>query len=171
VEFCDRLSRYTKREYRLPSEAEWEYGCRGGTKTPFHFGETITTEVANYDGNYIYGKGVKGEYREETTEVGKFGVGNEYGLYDMHGNICEWCLDDWHDNYEGAPEDGRAWFNNENENLSQKEGDAALRGGSWIDIPRDCRSASRSLNRRGRRGSILSYVGFRVVCGGVGRTL
>jgi len=171
VEFCDRLSRYTKREYRLPSEAEWEYGCRGGTKTPFHFGETITTEVANYDGNYIYGKGVKGEYREETTEVGKFGVGNEYGLYDMHGNIWEWCLDDWHDNYEGAPEDGRAWFNNENENLSQKEGDAVLRGGSWFDVPRICRSASRYLDGWDRRDYFSIIVGFRVVCGGVGRTL
>jgi formylglycine-generating enzyme required for sulfatase activity len=171
VEFCDRLSRYTKREYRLPSEAEWEYGCRGGTKTPFHFGETIISEVANYNANYIYGKGVKGEYRKETTEVGKFGVGNEYGLYDMHGNVWEWCLDDWHINYEEAPEDGIAWFGNENENLSQKKGSAMLRGGSWINYPWNCRSASRDDYRRDRRDYIYGNVGFRVVCGGVGRTL
>jgi len=171
VEFCDRLSRYTKREYRLPSEAEWEYGCRGGTTTPFHFGETITSEVANYNGNYIYGKGVKGEYREETTEVGKFGIGNEYGLYDMHGNVWEWCLDDWHSNYEGALKDGRAWLNNENKNLSQKEGYAVLRGGSWIGVPRNCRSASRDGNWRGRRVINNNSVGFRVVCGGVGMSL
>jgi len=172
VEFCDRLSLYTKREYRLPSEAEWEYGCRGGTTTPFHFGETITTEVANYDGNYIYGKGVKGECRAKTTEVGKFGLGNEYGLHDMHGNIHEWCLDDWHNSYEGAPKDGRAWTRNEN--LSQKEGNAVLRGGSLFIPPWDCRSASRDSLMRVQRGYINYYnyyIGFRVVCGGVGRTL
>ncbi|MFM6846628.1 MAG: formylglycine-generating enzyme family protein, partial [Dolichospermum sp.] len=86
VEFCARLSNYTKRPYRLPSEAEWEYACRAGTTTPFHFGDTITTELANYDGNYTYGDGPKGVYRGETTEVGSFKIANEFGLYDMHGN-------------------------------------------------------------------------------------
>jgi len=170
VEFCDRLSRYTKKEYRLPSEAEWEYGCRGGTTTPFHFGETITSEVANYNANNIYGIGVEGEYRANTTEAGKFGVGNEYGLYDMHGNVCEFCFDNWHNNYEGAPENVIAWLSNEDKNLSQKKGSFVVRGGSWINSPGNCRSAFRTYDIMGFQ-SIRNCVGFRVVCGGVGRNL
>jgi formylglycine-generating enzyme required for sulfatase activity len=88
VEFCDRLSQYTGKPYRLPSEAEWEYACRAGTTTPFHFGETITSELANYDADYTYGAGVKGVYRGETTPVGSFGVGEmPFGLYDMTGKV------------------------------------------------------------------------------------
>jgi formylglycine-generating enzyme required for sulfatase activity len=168
IEFCDRLAAHTKRQYRLPSEAEWEYACRAGTTTPFHFGETITSELANYNANYTYGAGVKGTYREETTEVGIFGVANNFGLYDMHGNVWEWCLDDWHNNYEGATTDGSPWFDNDNENLYQKQGRAMLRGGSWFYNPRDCRSASR-LNDIGRDNHGTS-VGFRVVCAS-GRTI
>ncbi|MFM6071877.1 MAG: formylglycine-generating enzyme family protein, partial [Dolichospermum sp.] len=112
VEFCARLSNHSQRPYRLPSEAEWEYACRAGTITPFHFGETITTELANYNGNNTYGDGPKGVYRGETTEVGSFKIANEFGLYDMHGNVWEWCQDDWHNNYEGAPTDGSAWISN-----------------------------------------------------------
>ena len=162
VEFCDRLSQYTGRTYRLPSEAEWEYACRAGTTRPFHFGETITADLANYNGNYTYGQGPKGVYREETTEVGSFGVANNFGLYDMHGNVCEWCQDDWHNNYEGAPIDGSAWLNNEEDNNGK-----LLRGGLWYDIPEACRSAY-----RGNHG--LDYLsiglGFRVVCSGAART-
>jgi formylglycine-generating enzyme required for sulfatase activity len=180
VEFCVRLSRFvegrlssdTKRQYRLPSEAEWEYACRAGTTTPFHFGETITTDLANYRGtdneeykrSGSYGRGSKGIYREETTEVGSFGVANAFGLCDMHGNVWEWCLDDWHDNYEGAPTDGSPWFDNDNNNYFQKEGEAVLRGGSWVNVPKDCRSASRFFNFRAERGLILINFGFRVVC-------
>ena len=169
VEFCDRLSEHTKRQYRLPSEAEWEYACRAGTTTPFHFGETITTDLANYDGGSSYGQGPTGVYREETTAVGSFGVANNFGLYDMHGNVWEWCLDDWHDDYKGAPTDGSAWFNSD-DNLSDKSGRAVLRGGSWIYGPQYCRSASRNFDYGDVRDFIGSNVGFRVVCV-VGRTL
>ena len=162
VEFCDRLSKHTKRQYRLPSEAEWEYACRAGTTTPFHFGKTITTDLANYDGESTYGQGPKGVYRKETTEVGSFGVANNFGLYDMHGNVWEWCQDDWHNNYEGAPTDGSAWLDNE-ESSNRK----LLRGGSWDGNPGNCRSAY--------RGSYFLdnddlNIGFRVVCSGAART-
>lgn len=157
VEFCDRLAAHTKRQYRLPSEAEWEYACRAGTTTPFHFGETITSKLANYDANYTYVAGEKGTYRQETTPVGSFGVANAFGLYDMHGNVLEWCLDDWHDNYEGAPIDGSAWFN-----IYHKQAHFVLRGGSWYNNPKFCRSAYRSNNNdRGNHGNIT---GFRIVC-------
>jgi formylglycine-generating enzyme required for sulfatase activity len=160
VEFCDRLSQYTGRTYRLPSEAEWEYACRAGTTTPFHFGETITTDLVNYNGNYTYGNGVKGVYRKETTEVGSFGVANNFGLYDMHGNVYEWCLDDWHENYTDAPADGSAWFSSDDK-LSDKTGRTVLRGGSWDYRARYCRSASRGRYSRDYRNR---YFGFRVVC-------
>ncbi|MHC5718659.1 MAG: formylglycine-generating enzyme family protein, partial [Nostoc sp.] len=168
VEFCDRLSQYKGRPYSLPSEAEWEYACRAGTTTPFHFGETITSELANYRATETDGAGVKGTYREETTPVGSFNAANAFGLYDMHGNVWEWCLDDWHSNYEGAPIDGSPWFDNKNDNLSQKQGRAVLRGGSWFIIPTFCRSASRNNNIN--RDNHNNNIGFRVVCA-VGRIL
>ena len=108
MEFCHRLSQRTGKKYTLPSEAQWEYACRAGSTTPFHFGDTISTEVANYDGNYIYGQGSKGIYREQTTDVASFPA-NAWGLHDMHGNVWEWCLDEWHESYKGAPVDGSAW--------------------------------------------------------------
>ncbi|AVQ70952.1 hypothetical protein B5D77_06090 [Microcystis sp. MC19] len=161
TEFCKRLSRETKREYRLPSEAEWEYACRAGTKTPFHFGETITGELANYNAGYTYAGEAKGEYRQQTTPVGQFPP-NAFGLYDMHGNVWEWCADTWHDNYDGAPTDGSAWIENGNDNRSP------LRGVSWYYYPYYCRSAFRDGYHR--RGSYYNYYGFRVVCG-AGRTV
>jgi formylglycine-generating enzyme required for sulfatase activity len=103
MEFCRRLSKKTGRDYRLPSEAEWEYACRAGTNKPFHFGKRITSDLANYNGNSVYGNAPKGKYREETTPVGSLKVANAFGLYDMHGNVWEWCADGWHENYEGAP--------------------------------------------------------------------
>ena len=166
TEFCARLQRHTKRPYRLPSEAEWEYACRAGTTTPFHFGPSITTDLANYRGtdheykgetySGAYGQGPHGEYREETTEVGSFEVANAFGLYDMHGNVWEWCLDHWHNTYEGAPTDGSAWLSG-NENASR-----VLRGGSWFDSPGYCRSAIRLNVTPETR---LNDSGFRVVCG------
>ena len=153
VEFCDRLSRHTGREYRLPSEAEWEYACRAGTTTPFHFGEMINTEVANYNSS-AYAGGSEGDRRGETTPITEFGVANAFGLSDMHGNVLEWCLDHWHDNYERAPTDGSVWLS------GNERANRVCRGGSWSYYPGDCRSAYRNHTTPGLR----SYgLGFRVV--------
>ncbi len=162
VEFCARLSRHSGRTYRLPSEAEWEYACRAGTTTPFHCGDTITTDLANYRGtddedlqwSGSYGSGPKGIYREKTTPVDAF-LPNALGLYDIHGNVWEWCEDHWHDNYEGAPTDGRAWLSDDN-NAAR-----VMRGGSWYLNPRYCRSATRFY---GTPGGHNDDIGFRVVC-------
>ncbi len=160
LEFCARLSNHTGREYRLPSEAEWEYACRAGTTTPFHFGETITTDYVNYDGGYPYGEAPKGEDRNETTDVGSFKAANAFGLYDMHGNVWEWCADDWHDSYEGAPKDGSVWIK-DNKNYEDPESVKLLRGGSWNYKAGNCRSACRNnINARVRNRNF----GFRVVC-------
>lgn len=153
VEFCARLSVKTGREYRLPSEAEWEYACRAGTNTSFHFGETITSDFVNCSSDSYSGE-AKSKYRKETTEVGSFQVANAFGLYDMHGLVWEWCADAWHNNYDGAPVDGTAW---------ELEGDAyrrVLRGGSWNFSAELCRSASRSWNES---DGGLRICGFRVV--------
>lgn len=156
-EFCKRLSKYTGKQYRLASEAEWEYACRAGTTTQFHFGDTITGELANYYASYTFADEPKGEYRGKTTPVSKFPP-NAFGLYDMHGNAWEWCQDPWHDNYEGAPKDGSIWID---ENIDS-EVVRVLRGGSWYSDPGDCRSASRTgYNPDYRRNGN----GFRVVCG------
>jgi len=171
VEFCARLSRKTGRSYRLPSEAEWEYACRAGTTTPFHFGETITPDLANYDGDYNYAAGPQGIDRNETTPVGSFEVANAFGLYDMHGNVWEWCADPWHGNYEGAPTDGSVWDETCNDNryhnidvlVNTKKDNRSrlLRGGSWVGNPRDCRSAYRDND-----APVIddNNLGFRVVC-------
>jgi formylglycine-generating enzyme required for sulfatase activity len=162
VTFCQKLSQRTGKNYRLPSEAEWEYACRAGTTTPFHFGETITTDLANYNGNYTYGQEPKGVYREETTEVGSFGVANNFGLYDMHGNVRERCQDNWHSDYYGAPTDGSSWLKN-----TQSSDIKLLRGGSWSYSPVSCRSAFRYYYSF---FAYDSYFGFRVVCSGAART-
>ncbi len=153
VEFCDRLSKKMGNEYRLPSESEWEYACRAGTTTPFHFGETITSILANYDSNYTYRSEPKGTYRQTTTQAGSFLSGNAFGLLDMHGNIWEWCMDHWHENYIAAPATGGAWLD-----ISGNQ-NRVLRGGSWRNEPEFCRSASRSFSD----GNSPSHnIGFRV---------
>lgn len=140
AKFCQKLSQKTGRNYRLPTEAEWEYACRAGTTTPFHFGDNITTDLANYDGNYIYTSTAKGTFRKETTEVGTFPP-NAFGLYDMHGNVWEWCQDSCHYNYQGSPNDASAWLNNLNSSR-------IVRGGSWYALPGHCRSAFRYYGNR-----------------------
>jgi len=150
TEFCERLSRKTGRRYRLPSEAEWEYACRAGTTTPYHFGETIRPELANYGGHYRpEGPGLA----QPGLPVGKLGIANGFGLYDMHGGVYEWCLDPYHKNYVGAPVDGSVW----------KQGgsrDKVIRGGGYKTNPQSCRSAYRS-GWPSKGGA--SFFGFRVV--------
>lgn len=180
MEFCARLSRLTQKNYRLPSEAEWEYACRAVNckkstlqewrstdSSPFYFGKTISTELANYCGD-----GIKEEGRQKTTPVGNF-YPNAFGLYDMHGNVWEWCADPWHTNYDGAPNKGIVWdkqANNNNcyynilENLDTLFNDKrrhVLRGGSWGDRVNTCRSAYRAYDHP----DVVSYNGFRVVMG------
>jgi len=135
VEFCARLEMKTGKHYRLPTEAEWEYAARAGTTTLFAFGEIITTAIVNYNGNYPY-LSPKGEYREKTVPVGSLGQANAFGLFDMSGNVWEWCQDRWHQNYKGAPTDGSAW---ETGNESR-----VIRGGSWMYDGTSCRSANRN---------------------------
>jgi formylglycine-generating enzyme required for sulfatase activity len=157
-EFCKRLSKHTGKQYRLASEAEWEYACRAGTTTPFHFGEAITSELANYDASETFADEPKGEYREKPTPVGQFPP-NAFGLYDMQGNLWEWCQDHWHENYQGAPTDGSVWLNKSDENDNRHR---VLRGGSWSYNPGYCRSADRY---NYNPGNADSNYGFRVVCG------
>jgi formylglycine-generating enzyme required for sulfatase activity len=152
--FCRNLSRKTGHTYRLPSEAEWEYACRAGTTTPFAFGETITPDVANYNSsNYTSGTESRGKYLGKTSAVGSFRLANNLGLYDMHGNVQEWCEDTWHDNYQNAPNDGSAWVSENDQRL--------LRGGAWDYYPRSCRTANRG---RWSESSRSHSIGFRVVC-------
>ena len=153
-EFCARLQEKTGREYRLPSEAEWEYACRAKTCTPFNFGKSINAELVNCNIENYHSRGATGKYFKQTTPVGSLGVANDFGLYDMHGQVWEWCADPWHKNYDGAPTDGTVW---------QADGDVhrrVVRGGSWSFSPEICRSASRSWNET--EGG-LRVCGFRVV--------
>ncbi len=154
VEFCTRLTQLTGHNYRLPSEAEWEFACRAGTTTPFHFGETIASNLANYDGSYTYGSGTEGPYRQQTTPVGSFQVANSFGISDLHGNVWEWCADSWHENYHQAPSDGSIW------QMDQSNNRRVLRGGAWYCLPGLCRSAQRHWDEADHAGS---GTGFRVV--------
>jgi formylglycine-generating enzyme required for sulfatase activity len=143
--FAERLGSRAGGRFRLPTEPEWEYACRAGTGTAFSCGANIHTGLANYNGEYIYGGGPEGVYRRKTTPVGSF-ARNALGLYDLHGNVCEWCLDEYDPEYRIRP--------------SGLAGRRVMRGGSWMDSPRSCRSAARLMQVPGNRNA---HVGFRVV--------
>jgi formylglycine-generating enzyme required for sulfatase activity len=155
-EFCRRLSQRTDQRYGLPSEAQWEYACRAGSTTPFHCGATLTPELANYNGNRVYGNGPTGTYREQTIDVASFPA-NGWGLHDMHGNVWEWCADHWHDSYNFAPGDDQPWLIP----AAAVDEPRLLRGGSWLAYPSYCRSAFRLNSLPDPRSH---YFGFRVCC-------
>lgn len=152
IEFCERLSQKTGLTYRLPSEAEWEYACRAGTSTSFNVGEALPQNLARFNSGNVF-TFYTNALLNSTSDVGSFGIANNFGLYDMHGNVLEWCEDHWHDSYKDAPADGQAW-------LSTNEAQArVLRGGSWDYPAHNCRSASRI---RYAPDFCLNAIGFRI---------
>ena len=142
--YIDWLSKKTGQNYRLLSEAEWEYVARAGTTTPYHFGDIIFPSQANYGGN-----------NSGTVEVGSYPA-NAFGLHDVHGNVWEWVEDCWHDNYNGAPSDGSAWINDCHDDGKDRR---VLRGGSWNYVPWVLRSAVRGWGDARDR---VNYGGFRI---------
>ena len=165
VAFCQVLSEKPEekkagRKYRLPTEAEWEYACRAGTKTPFSFGTTLSADQANFNGNYPY-NAKKGPYIRMTTKVGSYKP-NAFGLYDMHGNVAEWCSD-WYDPdyYENSPEEDPQGppFGVLSDEF--KKFYLTVRGGCWLDDARACRSAYRY---RAMTRNPYRLIGIRVVC-------
>jgi formylglycine-generating enzyme required for sulfatase activity len=153
VEFCARLARKTGRHYRLPSEGEWEYGCRAGTSTPYSFGNAITSSLVNFNGTLPWGPALPGAYRGQTTRTASFGIANAFGLFDMHGNVFEWCEDSWHDSYQGSPAGAKAW--NEGGDPRYR----VVRGGSFASAAAYCRSSYRAAEAVTGR---FNDVGFRV---------
>jgi formylglycine-generating enzyme required for sulfatase activity len=145
VAYCQWLSAQTGQIYRLPSEAEWEYACRAGTTTEYWWGDSIGRNYANCDGC-----GSQWD-NKKTAPVGSFAP-NPWGLYDMHGNVFEWCADCWNDSYRDAPSDGSAWTSGDCEGR-------VMRGGSWLNDVRYVRAAIRDGNTSSYRNS---YFGFRV---------
>ena len=151
--FCQRLSKKTGQNYQLPSETQWEYACRAGTTTPFSFGETITVDVANFNGEHTFRDEPRGFYFHSTNEGGKFPP-NAFGAYDMHGNLWEWCADNWLDDYSSSPRDNSSHQNKDSPYR-------VVRGGSWHEPPELCRSAARL---RVRQSDAEEFIGLRVVC-------
>jgi len=154
--FCQRLSKKTGRNYSLPSETQWEYACRAGTSTSFSVGETLTIDVANFNGEHTFLDEPRGFYRHVTTEGGTFPP-NAFGLYDMHGNLWEWCADNWLDDYSASPRDSSAYQSRDNHSR-------VARGGSWHEPAALCRSASRL---RMLESDADEFTGFRVVGNGM----
>ncbi len=151
--FCQQLSKKAKQKYELPSETQWEYACRAGTTSPFSFGETITIDVVNFNGEHSFRAEPRGRYIHVTTAGGTFPP-NAFGLYDMHGNLWEWCADNWLDDYSSSPRDGSSYQNKDSR-------DRVARGGSWHEPPGLCRSAARI---KFLQSDVEEFIGFRVVC-------
>ena len=151
--FCERLSRESGRNYQLPSETQWEYACRAGTTSPFSYGETITVDVANFNGEHTFRDEPRGYYFHSTSPGGKFPP-NAFGLYDMHGNLWEWCADNWLEDYSASPRDSSSHQRKDNQYR-------VARGGSWHEPPALCRSASRLQILESEADE---FTGFRVVC-------
>jgi tetratricopeptide (TPR) repeat protein len=157
VEFCARLSKYTGRNYRLPTEAEWEYACRAGTQTPYNCGETLTTAFINFTQLNFFLRFFR-KNNHSKKEVGSFQFSNKFGLCDLHGNVYEWCADSWHENYDSAPTDGSAWINNVEKKYQYTR---IIRGGSWKSGFFACRSSHRTYEDK---NTPREDIGFRVVC-------
>jgi formylglycine-generating enzyme required for sulfatase activity len=169
--FCERLSsregeKRAGRTYRLPTEAEWEYACRGGKSTPFHYGDRLSSKQANFNGNYPYGNAEKSTYLRKTAKIGSYQP-NAFGLYDMHGNVAEWCAD-WYDAkyYQDSPEKDPLGppfgvLDTRFRNFGKNNFFVVVRGGSWIDDGRACRAAYRF---RAMPNTQYRLIGFRVVC-------
>jgi formylglycine-generating enzyme required for sulfatase activity len=164
--FCQRLALRTGKNYTLPSEAQWEYACRAGTTTPFHYGATISTELVNYDGG-VFGSRDYGDYRQETTDAASFPA-NPWGLHDMHGNVWEWCKNhrnNNHNNHEDALKNDKDWVGSDTVwNLTMNRSDTdyrLLRGGSWRNDLWICQSAFYTDALPGYRDN---EIGFRVCC-------
>jgi formylglycine-generating enzyme required for sulfatase activity len=151
--FCQQLSKKCSRAYQLPSESQWEYSCRAGSNTPFSYGETITSDVANFNGEHTFRAEPRGVYRHTTTEAGTFPP-NSFGLYDMHGNLWEWCADNWLDDYSSSPRESSAYQHKDSRHR-------VARGGSWHEPPTLCRSAARL---KILQSDADEFTGFRVAC-------
>jgi formylglycine-generating enzyme required for sulfatase activity len=151
--FCQQLAALSQRNYCLPSESQWEYACRAGTNTPFYYGKTITTKAVNYNGNHTYDNGIVCKYQGKTSEVGSLGLANSFGLYDMHGNVWEWCEDNYGNSYQLKFRGGST--------LGEVRKLGVLRGGCYANSPNLCRSAFRITTSYSVKPE---YIGFRVVC-------
>jgi formylglycine-generating enzyme required for sulfatase activity len=164
VEFCRKLSGLSSeagRRYRLPTEAEWEYACRAGTTTAFHFGNALSSQQANFNGRFPYGGAEKGPYLRRTAKVGSYPP-NAFGLYDMHGNVWQWCAD-WYDKdyYRHSPKADPLGPAQGVMKTDYNDYYRVVRGGSWLDEARACRSARRF---RAMPSDTYRIIGFRVVC-------
>ena len=165
MEFCNRLSQRTRHNYTLPSEAQWEYACRAGTSTAFHFGPNLLSDLANFNGistaehDSLRNTGPQPLWRQQTTPVKMFPA-NAWGLHDMHGNVWEWCLDSIRSSYEDGPYDGSAWLDAQ----APEEQRKIVRGGSWEMPARYCRSAWRGRTNQMRPDGPREDSGFRVAC-------